>query len=334
MQMSTIDDLELSDWGELWDELPVADNLELKPAPPTGQLTLRVSQEILDTLRREARALGTPYHVLARQWILDGLRGQLDMPTDDAILLDAAVVADHQINLKLEAEALARLKKKAHERRLPYHRLARLWIRAGLERAARAQTNNPVVRRRSRLSMSDLVMLFLHRRATQDRSNGSVDDKLRLQKLLFLVTQQAGIDLRDGFYAYHFGPFSDEVEDAVGALSDAGLVVTAAASEPTAASVAEMLAMVDRRRASKVPAKRNSYQLTAKGSAVVDKLIQENDDAEALLPVIQQVRRENDALSTDEIVERVYGAYPAVTGRSRIQGEVTARREARRTRKA
>src|SRR5581483_1166627 len=149
--MKEIEELTKEDWGSRWDELEAADDLQFKPAPPSGQLTLRIGQEALDTLRREARASGTPYHVLARQWILDGLRSHLLPPSDDAVLLDAAALADRQINLKLEASALARLKKAAHERRIPYHRLARLWIIAGLERAAKARSTNPVVHRRPRL---------------------------------------------------------------------------------------------------------------------------------------------------------------------------------------
>lgn len=130
------------DWGDVWDSLPSAPPLVLTQ-PKSAQITLRVPTQMLTALKGVAERKALPYHALARSWLADGLR-QRQIPSAVEEVADLGAPADTQLNLKMTPELLAGIKRVSDEIRIPYHRLARLWIDAGLRRELAAMSPSPL----------------------------------------------------------------------------------------------------------------------------------------------------------------------------------------------
>src|SRR5689334_16535467 len=78
----------------------------------------------------------------------------------------------------------------------------------------------------------DLVLLILGAPAIHEGLDGRCNGITRLEKLAFLLEREtdfaeaAAVPTDDaGFRAYHYGPYSQKIYDAVGMLSSIGLVV-------------------------------------------------------------------------------------------------------------
>ncbi len=119
-----------TDWSSAWDTLPEAP--VLVPRTKTAQITLRVPSRLLARIKAVAAERSLPYHALARSWLLDGLRSGKD-GWEPAGVSDGES-QDEQLNIKLDQSLLDQLKTRASELRRPYHRLAREWIEAEVER--------------------------------------------------------------------------------------------------------------------------------------------------------------------------------------------------------
>ena len=123
-----------------------------------------------------------------------------------------------QLNVKFDQDILDELKARANELRRPYHRLAREWVEASLAIEEERLGLEP-----SRLQLpaiKDLMVLLLH--APSRSGEDAVRGVTRLQKLLFVLEQKLASQ-STRFYAYNFGPFSEEVNDAADALQLGGV---------------------------------------------------------------------------------------------------------------
>ncbi len=120
------------DWGEAWDSLTSAPALVVSQ-PKSAQVTLRVPAELVTALKEIAQLKALPYHGLARSLIADGVR-ERRIPSAAEEVADRGAPGETQLNLKMTPALLAEVKRFSDEIRIPYHRLARLWIDTGLRR--------------------------------------------------------------------------------------------------------------------------------------------------------------------------------------------------------
>jgi predicted DNA binding CopG/RHH family protein/uncharacterized protein YwgA len=311
MSMDSFDALLDQDWSEAWESLPEAP--ALVPRAKTGQITLRVSPTFLARLKRAAAALSLPYHALARSWIVDGLRGESVPDAESA----STETQPHQMNLKVEQVVLDALKARAQELRRPYHRLARELIASSLVQQEARLGLEPLS---SGPAIKDLMVLLLH--ATDKRGESAVRGMTRLQKLLFVIEQK--LASQSNFYAFNYGPFNEEVNDAAHALQLAGFMQDGAPKNAGPPSFAEMMATVSGRAAPRDVAQ---FELNEHGHDAAERLLRSDRAYSQLYEYIRALREEWD---TPDLVERVYEAWPKYAEKSLIREEVAARRSSRR----
>jgi predicted DNA binding CopG/RHH family protein len=309
------------DWGDAWQSLSPAPPLVLAQ-PKSAQLTLRVPAEMVTALKEVARQKALPYHALARSWIAEGLRKRL-VPSGSEEVADLGAPGDTQLNVKLSPALLDDLKTFSDEIRRPYHRLARLWLDAGLREELSSVTLAPS---KQRPSLRELMILLL---ATPSPRTGDVAVRgiTRLQKLLFVIEKQLAPD-PSRFYAYNYGPFDEQVNDTADALEVKGLVAGSGRSKDTPPSVDDMMASVLRHAGPREDEPR-VYVLTAEGQTAAEQLRRSNEAYTRLAERIRQLREEWDK---PDLIERVYEAFPEYASRSVIKEKVARRAAARKRR--
>lgn len=307
-------DLVARDWGEAWDTLEPAPDWAHRPK--TSQVTLRVSSRLLGRLKAVAGRLGLPYHAAARSWILESLRAG---PAASPELGDDAEGQSEQLNLKVDQDFLDALKIAAHAVRRPYHRLARELIAARLA----SEEERLGLTRAPRLPLKDLMVLLLH--AGTEGPRGAVQGITRLQKLLFVIDQKLGST--GTFYAYHYGPFSEEVNDAASSLRLAGLLEGGSGVAQSAPSFAEMMSTVLARSGPSRQFETERFALSKHGHEVAERLRHSSAAYEALYEQVVQLRTEWDKAG---LLDRVYEDWPEYTDRSLIRDQVVKRRARRR----
>jgi len=305
-----------ADWSTAWDTLPEAP--ALVPRPKTAQITLRVPASLLARIKTVAAARSLPYHALARSWLVDGLRNVRE-PEPAGVASDEPQA--EQLNIKLDQEVLDHLKVRANELRRPYHRLAREWIETALGREEESLGIDASPRRPP---IKDLMVLLLH---TPGKDGTAVRGTTRLQKLLFVIEQKLAAE-STSFYAFNYGPFNEEVNDAAHALRLAGFL---SGAEPTGAgppSFAEMMATAVERSGPRDEVDVEEYALNERGHAAAERLRQSSHAYEQLYAYVRSLREEWD---TPDLIDRVYETYPKYTERSLIRHKVTKRLDSRRS---
>lgn len=304
------------DWSDEWQSLPEAP--ELVPRRKTAQVTLRLPASVLGRIKQVAEARALPYHVLVRSWIASALRKPVATPGSDG-LYEPLV---EQLNLKLNQELLDELKARGDELRRPYHRLAREWVEASLASEEKALGLDPPP---SQLpAIKDLMVLLLH---TPNRSGEeAVRGMTRLQKLLFVVEQELAAR-SSRFYAYNYGPFSEDVNDAAEALRLAGFLRGTSTSTAGPPSFAEMAATVLERSGPRDQPQAEVFALNEQGHEAAERLRQSSAAYDRLYEYVKTLRKEWD---TDELIERVYAEFPKYAEKSLIREQVDRRRARRR----
>src|SRR6266702_1371183 len=289
------------DWSAAWETLPEAP--ELVARPKTAQITLRVPSNVLLRIKRVAGARSLPYHGLARSWILEGLRS----PTAPPPSVAADEPQAEQLNLKFDQDALDALKARADQLRRPYHRVAREWIEASLVKEETSLGFDP--QPAGAPAIKDLIVLLLH--ATNKRGDATVQGITRLQKLLFVVEQKLAAQTH--FYAFNYGPFNEEVNDAAHALRLAGFL--SGSSPPTGGppSFAEMMATVTQRSGPRTGRDSEEFTLNHQGHDAAERLRRSSRAYDQLYAYVQALREEWD---TPDLIARVYEAYPKFAERS------------------
>lgn len=302
------------DWSTDWDSLPEAP--ALVPRWKTAQVTLRLPASVLGRLKQVATARALPYHAMVRSWIV----GELHNPAaGDAIYIDAPLT--EQLNIKLDQDILDELKTRAGELRCPYHRLARQWIETAL---ALEEQRLGLDRPGAQLpAIKELMVLLLH--APNRSGEEAVRGVTTLQKLLFVLEQKLGAQ-GSRFYAYNFGPFSEEVNDAADALRLAGFLRGGEAAASGPPSFAEMASTVIERSGSRDQPE--IFALNEQGHEAAERLRRSGAAYEQLFQYVRSIRAEWD---TPALIERVYEEFPKYAEKSLIRGEVDQRRARRRS---
>ena len=305
------------DWSAAWESLEEAP--ELVARPKTAQITLRIPTRLLARIKAVAVAKSLPYHALARAWMVEALRSS----ADSGIGASADEPQAEQLNVKLDNETLDLLKQRADELRRPYHRLARNWIEVALAREEVSLGIDPTPTGRPK--MKDLMVLLLH--ASDRRGDDAVRGMTRLQKLLFVIEQKLALE-RSRFYAYNYGPFTEEVNDAAEALKLEGYLQSPEAVTAKRPTFAEMMASAMARSGpGDDAAKVADFALSDRGHEAAERLRRSNRAYEELFAYIRQLREEWD---TPNLVERVYETWPDKAEKSLIKDKIASRRASRR----
>jgi len=303
------------DWGEEWEQLP-EEAIEFRRSREPAQLTLRIPELTLQALRVEASHRRIAYHALARSWIVEALDSRA-IPSREATELDLSFDSDTQLNLKLDAELLNRLKLAAARMSVPYHRLARLFIHDAL----RVSSTKAIPREGP--SLKELTLLLLHARGPRGMPDEAVTGVTRLEKLLFVASRSVPGSAGASFHAYHYGPFSPEVYESEQELEVEGLIEGSAESTPERASFARMRALIERQGARQEVIK--PFRLTTEGRDVANKLLKRGGAYERAAQFAEQVKQEYGRLSEADLIDRVYREFPEFTSRSRIADQVRDR---------
>jgi predicted DNA binding CopG/RHH family protein/uncharacterized protein YwgA len=304
------------DWGDVWETLPGAP--PLIPRPKTAQLTLRIPTQLLARIKAVAAARSLPYHALSRAWIIEALRSSAP-PINSALAEEPQV---EQLNIKLDSDTLDGLKDRADQVRRPYHRLAREWIEAALTREEKSLGIDPT--RNGRPTIKELMVFLLHSPGRQ--GDDAIRGMTRLQKLLFVIEQRLAEE-HSNFYAYDYGPYSDQVPDAVEALKLAGFLRGSEGVKAQRPSFAEMVASAEQRSG---PGINEEFALSERGHQAAERLRQSSRAYSQLSVYIREIRKEWDTPQLDELVDRVYADWPSYADKSLIREEVAARSAARR----
>jgi predicted DNA binding CopG/RHH family protein len=308
------------DWSDAWETLPEAP--ELVSRGKTAQITLRLPSSVLARVKRVAGARALPYHTLVRSWLVDGLRSSV-VPRVAEPDTESQTA---QLNIKLDQATLDDLKARAHEMGQPYHRLARELVEWETEQAEHAMGLDPAPSHRP--AIKELIVLLLH--ASNQRGDSAVRGMTRLQKLLFVIEQK--LASQSAFYAFNYGPFNEEVNDAARALEVAGFIRS---SEPAVAglpSFQQMLATVTERAGPEGEGKILEFALNDRGHEAAEALRNSSPSYELLFKFVESVRRDWDAADLDELVGRVYETWPKYAEKSVIREKLARRNERRRAR--
>lgn len=169
------------------------------------------------------------------------------------------------------------------------------------------------------------------------RPNGNLSGLTRLQKFLYLLEREAGVQPSSGgfeFEPYKAGPYSPKLYDDLELLENMGLIKGegTAESTPTERADIERLSFgdliggpgqVDGSRSDAFEERR--FSLTEKGKARAEALLKDPDYA----PVVEHVRTVKSKFSRyslKDLLRYVYEKYPEMTTKSEILDEVLGRR--------
>jgi hypothetical protein len=263
-------------------------------------------------MKTVAAARSLPYHALARSWIMEGLRSGAPQANTAS-----AEQQTEQLNIKLDQEALDKLKLRSDLLRYPYHRLAREWIEVALGREEESLGLDPTLT--AGPTIKELMVLLLH--ATSKDGEDAIRGVTRLQKLLFVLEQKLGAQ-QSRFYAYNFGPFNEEVNDAADALRLAGFLRGGEPGADRLPSFAEMMATVVERSGPREKPEGDEFSLSSRGHQAAEQLRQSSSAYEQLFAYVRFVREEWDV---PELIERVYDEYPKYAERSVIRDQIATR---------
>jgi uncharacterized protein YwgA len=187
----------------------------------------------------------------------------------------------------------------------------------------------------SQIGRKDLTLLLIGV-GEGDELAGEIGGITRLQKLLFLLEQEAGLTPSgDGFEfaAYKAGPYSSRLYDDLEFLENLGFLrseITGRATEEEAAEV-DLLSfdelMGDDGEAPDAFEERR-FALTSVGRSRIQELIESGEYA----PVIDGIRKIKSAYgshSLNDLLYHVYTKYPDMTTESEIKDKVLKRWSAR-----
>jgi predicted DNA binding CopG/RHH family protein len=275
---------------------------------------------MLARVKRVASARALPYHTLVRSWLVEGLRSSV-VPRIEESETGAQTA---QLNIKLDQAVLDSLKERAHELRQPYHRLARELVEWETEQAEQALGLDPTPSYRP--AIKELMVLLLH--ASNESGDSTVRGMTRLQKLLFVIEQKLASQTK--FYAFNYGPFNEEVNDAALALEVAGFIRNAEPVTSGPPSFEHMMAAVTARAGPEEGGTVLEFALSDRGHEAAEALRHSSPGYEQLFKFVESVRMDWDAGDLSELVDRVYETWPEYAEKSVIREKVARRTKRRR----
>jgi uncharacterized protein len=171
------------------------------------------------------------------------------------------------------------------------------------------------------LQDTDLVLLMLAAPTRIAAAREQVDGILRLEKLVFLALKESGNQLPEevalayDYYAYHFGPYSKQVYEAVDVLEEAALLTEA---KELGADTLDELEEVQSGAADRQGVKRH-FSLTEDGKAVANLLAGQHPE---VVEALSHIKDEYGNMPLRQLIRYVYSKYPEYTSRSKILDEL------------
>jgi uncharacterized protein YwgA len=181
-----------------------------------------------------------------------------------------------------------------------------------------------------KLSRTDILMLLLGSGVTGRPSHDAIQGTTRLQKLLFLIEQEAGIKATEGkdfeFSAYKFGPVSKELYDDLEKLENLGLLEARGVAEPSESELGEFDLsfddlMGDEEQESKEALEERRFRLTNKGMGWLNEKIVPKVSSD-VVQKIRKVRGKYGSFALSDLLYYVYTKYPTWTSASEIKDRV------------
>ncbi len=178
-----------------------------------------------------------------------------------------------------------------------------------------------------------LCMIALNR----DGISGELGGITRLQKLLFLLENEAGVKLESNgfdFLAYKAGPYSSKLYDDLEFLENLGFLSSEIVGETTAEESSEVDALnfedlIESDENEEVGFAdayvERSFKLTEKGKNKIEDLIS-NSEYQPILDGIRKIKSKYGNYSLSDLLYYVYSKYPEMTVESEIKDKVLSRR--------
>jgi uncharacterized protein YwgA len=185
----------------------------------------------------------------------------------------------------------------------------------------------------SGLGRTHLLMMLLAAEGAQKQPAEPVQGTTRLQKLLFLVENEARVKPDVGkdydFEAWKFGPVSKELYDDLEKLENLGFlesepVASASSTEVDEYGLSFDDLMGDERTESEKSLEERNYRLSPKGL----EWLRQKVDLNRVNPTFEKIRRvksQYGGLSLQDLLYYVYTKYPDMTSASEIRGKVLRR---------
>ena len=180
------------------------------------------------------------------------------------------------------------------------------------------------------LSRSQLLMLLLASEGFRGQQGEPIQGTTRLQKLLFLLKEEAKLSPSTGkgfeFTAWKFGPVSKELYDDLEKLENLGLL----RSEPVAMSSTTERdefdlsfddLMGDEESQSRDSLEEKQYSLTPEGLGWVQAHFHPVKEKKTL-DTVRRIKTKYGALSLQDLLHYVYTKYPEMTSQSEIKDKV------------
>jgi uncharacterized protein YwgA len=183
------------------------------------------------------------------------------------------------------------------------------------------------------ISRAQLIRMLLGSEGHRGETAEPIQGTTRLQKLLFLLENEANLRATKGsdfqFEPWRFGPVSKELYDDLEKLENLGLLET----HPIAASSATELdeyglsyddLMGDEKQEAEEITEEKRYRLTPKGIEWVNEHVDRKKQRE-VVDKIRRVKAKYGALSLQDLLHYVYTKFPDMTTASEIKSRVLNR---------
>ncbi len=170
------------------------------------------------------------------------------------------------------------------------------------------------------LIASDLILLLLHAPTRWRQSQNRINGITRLEKLLFLINKECLHETAIGepfeFIAYHYGPYSREIYEAVELLEEADLLQEKRVFTDSDLDRAEELLYSD--MTTELSYERQ-FILTSEGKIVAEHLA---GSCPQLQKRIENIKDLYAGLTLQDLIFHVYSHYPDYTERSVIRDKI------------
>jgi uncharacterized protein YwgA len=186
----------------------------------------------------------------------------------------------------------------------------------------------------TQLSRSQLLMLLLASEGFRGQHGEPIQGTTRLQKLLFLLEQEAKLHPSLGkgfnFTPWKFGPVSKELYDDLEKLENLGLLQSAPVAMSSSTECDEFDLSFDDLMGEEESQSRDNleekqYSLTTVGLQWVQKHVDPVSN-KAALDTVRRIKTKYGALSLQDLLHYVYTKYPEMTSASEIKDKVLRRK--------
>jgi len=170
------------------------------------------------------------------------------------------------------------------------------------------------------LEGADLVLLMLAAQGQPSEEQGRVNGITRLEKLMYLADRESelpkSVHQPLEFAAYHYGPYSKQIYEAVEILERAGLVEERRVS---AGQVLDSLEDADSGGQDEAEYVERQFLLTDDGRAVAQLLGTQNPN---LMKVFGDIKHRFSSIPLHNLLRYVYRTYPESAEKSKIRDQI------------